>query len=41
MSQSMGLMYWYFLYPLHKVIFKGMIRTMVQHIEDTYDQLKA
>lgn len=29
----LGLMYWYFLYPIHKVIFKGMIETLGEHIE--------
>ena len=27
-----GLMYWYGLYPIHWVIFRGMLRRMVRHI---------
>jgi hypothetical protein len=29
----LGLMYWYVLYPVHKFIFKGMLRTLASHAE--------
>lgn len=29
----LGLLYWYLLYPVHKVIFKGMIETLAKHAE--------
>lgn len=28
-----GIMYWYVLYPVHKLIFKGMLRTLASHAE--------
>jgi len=28
-----GVLYWYVLYPIHKVIFNGMIRKIVEHAE--------
>ena len=31
-----GLLYWYLLYPLHKVIFSGMIRAIKQRTEGRY-----
>lgn len=35
-----GIMYWYFLYPIHKIIFRGMIKTIVEQIEITYNIVK-
>jgi uncharacterized protein YbjT (DUF2867 family) len=32
----LGLMYWFVLYPMHKIIFRGMIRTMVRYVEHSY-----
>lgn len=29
----LGLLYWYLLYPVHKMIFKGMIMTLAKHAE--------
>lgn len=31
----LGLMYWYALYPIHKIIFSGMIQTLAQRAERT------
>jgi uncharacterized protein YbjT (DUF2867 family) len=31
----MGLLYWYALYPLHKLVFRGMLRRIVKAIEDS------
>ena len=28
-----GLFYWYFLYPIHKIIFRGLIRTIKKEVE--------
>jgi hypothetical protein len=30
----LGLMYWYCLYPIHKAIFKGMLRKMAAAAEE-------
>jgi len=29
-----GFLYWYLLYPIHSLIFAGMIKTLAQNIED-------
>ena len=31
-----GLAYWYALYPIHKLVFKGMLRGIVEAIEDSH-----
>ena len=37
----LGLMYWYSLYPIHKVLFSGMIQTLARHAEDSLREKEA
>ncbi len=31
----LGIIYWYLLYPIHKVIFRGMMRELARKVEST------
>ena len=33
-----GLAYWYFLYPIHKIIFNGLIKTVGERVENNENQ---